>query len=276
MSSVKEAGLLRSRRVRLAVQLLVALVLATLLSTAITVALRTPSLARSWDEDVRVLAGVEFGEADQVALSRIRDWSYDGDRIADHTYFDGSFDPADVEELWMYEQILDGTGLIAHTFLVFQFDESYGDSRYLGLSVETRREVGETYSIVGGMLRSFEVTHIWATERDLVRRRVEHLDYPLTRYRLLVPPEIRGRIFTQMARETQALATTPQWYHTALNNCTSSLIRYVNESEPGAIPWHFSRVATGRADDHLERMGYLERESAVYIDRPYLASSPLR
>ena len=48
--SVEKAGPWRSRRVRLALQFLVALVLATVLSTAIAVALRRPSLARTWDE----------------------------------------------------------------------------------------------------------------------------------------------------------------------------------------------------------------------------------
>ena len=52
-------------------------------------------------------------------------------------------------DVWMYEQKLDRIGLIAHTFIVFEFDESYGPARYLGLSVETRRELGENRLLVG-------------------------------------------------------------------------------------------------------------------------------
>jgi hypothetical protein len=126
------------------------------------------------------------------------------------------------------------------------------------------------------MLRSFEVTHIWATERDLVRRRVEYLDYPLTRYRLLIPEEFRAQVFLKFTRETADLAETPRWYNTALNNCTSSLIRYVNESQPGAIPTHYSYVFTGKADEYLQRLGYLDRASAVQITREFLASNELR
>ncbi|MDA0682938.1 MAG: hypothetical protein O3A57_00785 [Bacteroidetes bacterium] len=40
-----------------------------------------------------------------------------------------------------------------------------------GLLIEVRREVGEEYSVFGGAMRSFEITHIWATEKDLVTRR---------------------------------------------------------------------------------------------------------
>ncbi|HUF11973.1 MAG TPA: DUF4105 domain-containing protein [Longimicrobiales bacterium] len=150
-------------------------------------AMRSPLLEREWDEDVRVLAGVELPPDGAVRLTDIRDWAYAVDTIVSRSYFDATFDPRDIVDLWMYEQILDERGLIAHTFVVFEFDSTYGPERFLGISVETRRESGETYSLIGGMLRSFEVTHIWATERDLVTRRVQYLDYPLRRYRLNCP-----------------------------------------------------------------------------------------
>jgi hypothetical protein len=142
--------------------------------------------------------------------------------------------------------------------------------------VETRRELGETYSLVGGVLKAFEVTHIWAYEEDLVTRRVELLDYPLTRYRVSVPNEYVARIFQQFVDETAALATVPRWYNTLTTNCTSALIAYVNEAEPGAIPWNYSFVLTGRADTYLERLGYLDAASAQPITRAWLAANPLR
>jgi hypothetical protein len=177
----------------------------------------------------------------------------------------------------MYEQILDGErGLIAHTFVVFEFDSTYGDARWLGLSVETRRERGETYSLVGGMLRAFEVTHIWATERDLVTRRVQYLDYPLTRWRLVLTPEQRVRVFRRFAQETAELAARPDWYNTVTRNCTSSLVRYANESRPGAIPWHHSWVLTGRMNEYLAELGYLDEASRRHITRDWLAANSLR
>lgn len=243
---------------------------------ALVVLLRTPSLSREWDEDVRVLAGVEMSDGGPVHLTEVRNWSYTQDSIVSKQYFDASYDPRHIVDLWMYEQQLDDAGWIAHTFLVFEFDESYGDERFLGISVETRREVGEEYSIIGGMLRSFEVTHIWATEADLVTRRVQYLDYPLTRYRLEIPQEYRARVFEKLAQETAELASTPRWYNTATNNCTSSLIRYVNESEPDAIPAHYSYVFTGTVDDYLEKLGYLDPEYALPVTRDFLAVKDLR
>ncbi len=242
----------------------------------LVVAMRTPSLDRRWDEDVRVLTEVTRGADGSVLLEAVRDWSYTRDDVLTKEYRPFRYDPADVQGLWMYEQALGLGGRIAHTFLVFEFPQHYEEARWLGISVETRREVGEQYSIVRGMLRGFEVTHIWALEEDLVRRRVEYLDYPLVRYPVTVPTEVIARIFDQFVRETEALATTPRWYNTLFTNCTSSLIRYVNEIEPGAIPWHYSFILTGRADDHLSRLGYVDLTAAEEITRDRLATRPVR
>ena len=254
---------------------LLALLVLVLVLLAV-VSLREPSLTRTWDEDVSVLAGVEISSDEAVTLTQIRDWSYAVSSISSKTYFDASFDPDDIVAMWMYEQQLDTAGLIAHTFLVFEFDESYERGRYLGLSVETRREQGEEYSIIGGALRAFEITHIWATEKDLVTRRVQYLDYPLTRYRLEIPAEYRSRIFLKFAKETQSLASVPRWYNTAINNCTSSLIKYVNESKPGAIPFHYSYAFTGKVDEYLEELGFKAADYSLQITRDFLASQALR
>jgi len=261
-------------RKRLKLASLFVLLIVTILT--IGVAMRRPSLNREWDEDVRVLAGVETSTGASVTLRNIRDWHYTNNAVVSKHYFDASFDPRHIIDVWMYEQELDRAGLISHTFLVFEFVESYGTARYLGLSVETRRELGEQYSLIGGSLRAFEVTHIWATERDLVTRRVQYLDYPLTRYRLQFQQEYRARIFLKLTQETEKLAVNPRWYNTVVNNCTSSLIRYVNESEPNAIPMHYSFVFTGKVDDYLERLGYLDPASSLAITRDYLAGNDLR
>jgi len=262
--------------IRRAATVLGAVALIAAAAGALVVGLRRPSLEREWDEDVRVLAGVEQLADGSVMLTDVRNWRYTREAIVSKEYFTGRYDPADIVSLWMYEQELGFGGRIAHTFLVFEFPESYGDGRWVGLSVETRREVGETYSLVAGVLRGFEVTHTWATEEDLVTRRVELLDYPLTPYRVSVPSTYLGPMFEQFVRETAALATTPRWYNTLTTNCTNSLVNYVNEVKADAIPWNISLVLTGRADTYIAELGYVDLESALPITRDWLAEHPLR
>jgi hypothetical protein len=68
----------------------------------------------------------------------------------------------------------------------------------------------------------------------------------------------------------------PRWYNTVINNCTSSLIKYVNESEPGAIPLHYSYALTGKVDEYLEQLGYKASGYSLHITRDFLEAQDLR
>jgi hypothetical protein len=237
---------------------------------------RSPSMDRAWASDMELLAGAEVTEHGLVHLENVRDWTYGRDTVLSMDYLEATYDPADLQEIWLYEQEFDERGLIAHTFLVFQFDASQDGPRYLGLSMEARREQDEPYSILRGIFRGFEASLIWATEEDLVTRRVTYAGDPVIRYRLQMSPEARATIFVNMVKETQSLEAEPRWYNTIFYNCTSSLIRYANEAQPGAIPLHPSWVLTGRIDEYLERLGYLDPTATRTLTAATLARDGLR
>ena len=225
----------------------------------------TPSMDRVWAEDMELMARGEVTADDRVRLSDIRDWRYAPDSVLSRAYRNGVWDPDDIQEVWLYTQEFDRWGLTAHTFLVFEFDDAYGDLRFLGISMEARREEGEEYSILRGLLRGFEAAVVWATEEDLVSRRTVYAQKPVHRFRLLVEPAARAAIFRGMVEETRALETQPRWYNTALYNCTNSLIRFTNHTEPGAIPRHYSWVLTGRIDEYLLRLGFLDPDATRLV-----------
>lgn len=81
---------------------------------------REPKLDRSWDPGVRVLAAISI-EADRTkfTISNVRNWRYTNDRPMSRRYFDEPYRLADLAGTYLYEQILDLSGLIAHTFVVF-------------------------------------------------------------------------------------------------------------------------------------------------------------
>jgi hypothetical protein len=240
--------------------------------TGMVAATSTPSMDRDWAEDMRIMATGEVTAEGDVRLSDVRNWRYARDSVVSRGYLDGVWDPRDVRTIWLYSQEFDEGGWTAHTFLVFEFDESYGDRRYLGISMEARREVGEDYSIARGLMRGFEAAIVWATEEDLVSRRTVYAGVPIKRFRLVVRPEVRAAVFRGMVEETRALAARPRWYNTALYNCTNALVRYTNHTTPGAIPRHYSWVLTGRVDEYLERLGYLDPEAT----RTFEGGEPIR
>ena len=242
------------------------IVLAVLIVLVTIHLLRRPHLDRMWDEDVRVLASVDLSDEEQkFTMGRIRNWKYDSAGPISKEYFDETYKLDDLQGMYLYEQILDGKGLIAHTFIVFDFGESYANPR-LGISVETRREVGEKYSIVKGALRGFELTHMWATEADLVQRRVKYLKYSLTKYHILQPLEHQRMYLTSILAQTHSLATKPQWYNTFVSNCTNVIINVANSIEPGYLPFDKSFIFTGLAAEYLMSHGVLDDEAVVNID----------
>ncbi|MCB0336680.1 MAG: DUF4105 domain-containing protein [Bdellovibrionales bacterium] len=226
--------------------------------------LRKPLLYSNWDKDVRVLAKVTFLEdQSSFVLKDIRNWSYDESGPLDESvYFEQAFELKDLEKVWFYVQPLEASGLIAHTFLVFEFNESYGAAQRLGLSIETRRRVGEQYSLLKGALRGFMLTHIWATERDLTSRRTDYLGYTLQKYQLNLAKDQIRKIIIGFLNETNSLHTTPRFYNTLTYNCTSALAHYINQTIPGSIPWHYSFIFTGKSAEYLTRLGYIS-EAAV-------------
>lgn len=242
----------------------------------ILAATRTPSMNRVWADDMKIMATGEVSATGEVRLEDVRDWRYAQDSVVSRGYLNGTWDPKDLQTIWLYEQEFDDRGWTAHTFLVFEFDESYGDLRYLGISMEARREEGEDYSIRRGMMRGFEAAIVWATEEDLVSRRAVYAAVPINRYRLVVEPETRAAIFQGMVDETLALEARPRWYNTALYNCTNSLIRYANHITPGAIPLHYSWVLTGLVDEYLERLGYLDPEATRTFESQDVLDGALR
>lgn len=121
-------------------------------------------LYSNWDQDVKILAKVNFStDKSSFLLEDIRNWAYTHKGPIDETkYFDQEYNFSDLKKRGGV-QPLEFTGLIAHTFVVFQFVDKNKKTKKLGLSIETRRRLGEEYSLLKGALRGFMVTHIWAT-----------------------------------------------------------------------------------------------------------------
>ena len=112
-----------------------------------------------------------------------------------------------------------GSPWMAHPIASFQF----ADAPPLCFSIETRKEMGERYSAIGGLFRQFELVYVVADERDLYRVRTnfrEGEDFYL--YRTKAQPErARGRFMEYSPTERTARA--PALYNAVTTNCTTSI-----------------------------------------------------
>lgn len=148
----------------------------------------------------------------------------------------------------------------AHTLLSFQF----GDRDFLAVSVEARREVGESYGLLKGLFRRFELIYVAADERDLLGVRALHRPDQVYLYPTRVTPEALRTLFLQVAASANQLREAPEFYHTITNNCTTRIVRHVNAVAPRRVSrFRPSIVMPGYSDALAFRLGLLDTDLSL-------------
>jgi hypothetical protein len=148
-----------------------------------------------------------------------------------------------------------GSPAIAHTIMSWEFE----DGEHLAISIETRKERGESYSAVRGFFRQYELYYVVADERDLIGLRATHRGERVYLYRLAVPPERARALLLAYLGRVNHLAREPAWYNAFNQNCTTTIRMHVEEIGIHN-PWSWRLLANGYGDELLYARGTLNRE----------------
>jgi hypothetical protein len=148
-----------------------------------------------------------------------------------------------------------GSPWIAHPIVSF----SFADGTRVAMSVETRKEVGETYSAIRGFFRYYELIYIISDERDLVRLRTNYrTGEEVYLYHTRATPKLAQAIFLAYLRKANSLRDKPEWYNALTDNCTNNIAAHVREADPDLIPrWEWRLLLNGKSDEWLYQHGYL-------------------
>ena len=211
----------------------------------------TPSDSRDWvvDQEQPAIATID---GDSLYLRNVRDFRYDSSGTPIPHYYDASYSLDSVRTAWyVLTEFSKRYRAPAHTFVSFGF----ADGRYLAISVEARREKGESYGILAGMFRRYELIYVIGDERDLIGRRaaVEGDDTYL--YPVNAPPDRIRDMLEDMLVRADSLQEQPEFYNSFLNSCTSNLVRHVNQIAPGKIPAGWKVLVPGYTDDVARSLG---------------------
>ena len=239
---------LRRKRARLALLLL-------LLAVAAYFSIR-PSNARNWSRDQTKLASATF-EGDLVHVRNIRNVRYRSTTDYDPAWYDKTFDLGKLESLWfMVEPFDEGKGA-AHTLVSFGF----AGPEYLAVSVEIRKEVGEEFSVVKGILRQYELMYVVGDERDLIQLRSNYRKDDVYLYPIRAPKERIRAMLVGMLERANRLREEPEFYNTLTNTCTTNIVRHVEEVAPGRVP-RFRRevILPGYSDRLAYDLGLLDTD----------------
>lgn len=229
----------------------IVLALCVLAYLSLVVLLR-PSNTRNWSADQAQLAHANFS-GERLQLNNVRNAFYRTAQDYDVHWEQRNYDLAALESVWfVVEPFADWRGP-AHTLLSFGF----ADGQYLAISVEIRKEQGEAFSPLLGVLRQYELAYIVGDERDLIGLRANHRNDDVYLYPVRTTRAKMRELLVSMLERTNAVAANPEFYNTLSNTCTSNIVDHIELIAPGRVPFSFKTLLPAYADDLAFDLGLI-------------------
>lgn len=207
-----------------------------------------PSNDRNWQPDVAQTAWVEI-DGDHVTIHNVRNCNYRTEGDYTPHWETRSFDLSQLRGMDISFTYW-GSPWIAHPIVSFQF----GDHDYIAMSIETRKEVGESYSAIRGFFRYYELIYTVSDERDVLRLRTNYRKGEETYlFHTRATPQHAQTTFLNYLKKINRIHNRPEWYNALTNNCTNNITRLAGEPE-----WDWRVLLNGRADQMLYERGGIE------------------
>ena len=242
-----------TRRPRL--RRLLAVVAALIVAWLLFALLVRPSNERNWNADQARLATAEI-VGDAVTIRNVRNAVYRSTSDFDVHWETRRYDLSRIDSVWfVVEPFADWRGP-AHTFLSFGF----ADGDYVAISVEIRKERGEAFSPLLGLLRQYEIAYVVGDERDLIGLRANHRKDEVFLYPIRATPAQARALFVSMLERANRLATTPEFYNTLSNTCTSNIVDHIESIAPGRVPWSYKTLLPAYSDDLAYDLGLIDTD----------------
>ncbi len=216
-------------------------------------ATRTPSTDRDYVPEQSRLPAVSV-EGDEVDVRDVRSFVWHDSASFDARWVDRRYDASAIRKVWLGLSPFAAWRGPAHVFLSFQL----GDSQFVAVSVEARREKGEDYSPLAAAFRQYELMIVFAEEPDLIGLRTHVWKDPVELYPVRATPQQARALFLDLARRAESLRTHPEYYNTLTDNCATNLAAAVNDVHPGRVGATVALLLPGYADRWAEKTGLLD------------------
>lgn len=212
-----------------------------------------PSNNRQWQSDVAVLPSATI-EGNRITLHNVRNFHYRSELDYTPAYYDKQVNLDELVGVDLIATYWMGPA-IAHVFLSFAF----ADGQHVAVSIETRKEVGESYSTIKGFFRQYELYYVVADERDVIGLRTNHRHNPPEQvylYRLQGSLDNARRLFMAYIGQINKLHDSPEFYNTLTTNCTTSIWMNTQVNEQH-LPFSWKLLASGYVPAYLYEQGRL-------------------
>lgn len=212
-----------------------------------------PSNERRWEPNLDKLPQSSL-IGDTVTIQSIRNTEYRSAEDYTTVYYDRTFDLNRIQSVDFIVVPFKNLKAAAHTFVIFGFE---GGER-VAISVEVRRERGESYSPLRGLLRQCELTYVIANERDVILLRTKYGSERVYLYPIQASPEKIRNMFVSMLHRANQLRMNPEFYNTLTNNCTSNILRHFNHVNERKLPASLKVLFPGYSDRLVYDLGLID------------------
>ena len=211
-----------------------------------------PRNDRDWSPDVAQLPTATI-DGDRLTIRNVRNFDYRTETDFTERWETRTYDLNQLRGGDMFFSFW-GPTLIAHTIASWDF----GDGQHLAISIETRKERGESYSALRGFFRQYELYYVVADERDVIGVRTNQRGEQVFLYRIRLPPGRSRAILMDYLAEANRLAAEPRWYNALTHNCTTTIRDHARNVGP-VMPWSWQILANGYLDQLWYERGVFDQ-----------------
>lgn len=208
-----------------------------------------PSNNRNWSDDVTKVPKITF-ENRNVTIKNFRNFKYHSNNDFDMNYETRTYNLDDLEGSDFIISYWDGHRTVGHTFISFRFK----NQPPIAVSVEVRKEKGETYHPFNGLFKQYELIYVIGDERDLISLRTHHRSEETFLYPLNLNIEESEAFLLSLLKGAQKLQESPTFYHSLDQNCTTTLIKHVNDIPKFKVTAGINIILNGLSDYAVYQM----------------------
>ncbi len=224
-----------------------------------------PRNDRDWNNDQKVLPYAEINN-NIVNIYNIRNFKYASTTEYIENYYDASFDINKLKRVWYVVEPFSGMYGSAHTLMSFEFE----DNRFVAISVEIRKEKGESFDALKGLFNSYELMYVIADEKDVIQLRSNHRKDTVYVYPIKTTQEKAQKMFIDMVKRANDLREKPEFYNTLTNTCTTNIVKHMLDvSEHKVSLWDPRILLPAYSDSLAYKLGLIDTDLSFDDARTY-------
>lgn len=223
-----------------------------------------PSLYHDWLPAESILPEITWS-GDTVHIENVRNHTWSSEKDFTPGYYNADYNLDNLESLhYMIVPFGDFDGP-AHTMLSFTFS----GGQHVVISAEVRKERGEDFNAVRGIMNQFELMYVIADEQDVIQLRTNYRKNEVYMYPVKTSKENIQSLFRSMLVRTDKLNREPEFYNTLWNNCTTSILIHTNALRENKIPWNIYTLLPSHSDSIAYYAGLIDTNLNLPEARQY-------